>query len=477
MKEKDFIINIGPQGTFKPSGSNYSTPADIDAMFLNYENNGVKKISVFFHGGLVNEKTGIETAIKMEKHFTAVGQTPICLVWETGLKETIISNIEKISGTKLFNKLIKILIKNLSQKLGFDFAEGRGAGTTLTYEQIENELTHKAPFENYTQTKLQATGRGADASTNLPSSSEDLEIEFKYEIESDIDLLTIIGESKLTVSSGNNVQSRGIISTALLIKHVAAIAYRVIKRFVEKRDHDFYPTIIEELLRELYIAELGAWIWNNMKVKSNDMWKDNRGLSGINQYAARYLLDKLVEYHTKHSDIQVNLIGHSAGSVAICNLLRISATINPKLVFNKIIFLAPACRIDLFRDEVVLHPERFETFRMYTMNDSNEKQDILVPYVYTHSLLYFISGILEDEGNEYDGHILGLERNIKASYPYDSINEILETRKFLYSNNSNRVVFSQTLDNALDGLRTKSVSHGGFDDDSETINSVKNMLT
>lgn len=244
-----------------------------------------------------------------------------------------------------------------------------------------------------------------------------------------------------------------------------------------KRDHDFYPTIIEELMRELYIADLGAWIWNNMKEKSNEMWQDNSGLSGINQFAGRYLFDKLVSYHKKHQDIQVNLVGHSAGSIAICNLLKMSAENYPQLIFNNIIFMAPACRIDLFRDEIVTHPNRFINFRMFTMTDENEKKDVLVKHFYPHSLLYLVSGILENEGKDYDAYILGLERNISATKPYDSIEEIIEVHKFLYEANQNRVSFSKTNETTPEGLRTQSLSHGGFDDDEETVDSIKFLLS
>jgi hypothetical protein len=477
MEIKDFIVNVGPQGTFKPSGSYHSVPSDIDSMFQKFEIENIKKITLYFHGGLVNEKTGMETAIKMVKHFSSINQQPICFVWETGLMETVSSNIGKISETKLFGKLIKILTKKLASKLGFDTAEGRGAGILLTNVQIEAELSKKIPFENYTQRNLESKGRGADATANLPTKPEDLEGEFKFEIEADLELISILRESKITVPNQTGGQSRGIIDTALLIKSVAKIAFRVIKRFAIKRDHDFYPTIIEELLRELYIAELGAWVWNNMKVKSNDMWKDNSGVADISQYVGRYLFGKLVSYHKKYPEIQVNLVGHSAGCIAICNLLKMSAAIYPQLIFENIIFMAPACRIDLFRDEMVLHPNRFKSFRMFTMTDNNERHDLLVPYIYTHSLLYLISGILENEGNDFDAYILGLERNIRAAYPYDSVNEILEVNKFLYEQNMNRSIYAQTLDTAVDGLKSKSLSHGGFDDDAETINSIKFILS
>lgn len=477
MEKKDFILNVGPQGTFKPSGLYQTVPADIDEMFQKFETENVKRITIYFHGGLVPEKVGIETALKMGGHFASINQKPICFVWETGLKETLTTNITKISETKLFGKLIKVLIKKLSSKLGFDFADGRGAGVSLTDEQIDAELNKHIPFESYTQNNLESNGRGSVETNNIPIKPEDLEGEFKYEIESDLDLLSILNKSTLTVSKENETVSRGIIDTAKLIKGLANIAFRTINRFMAKRDHDFYPTIIEELMRELYIADLGAWIWNNMKEKSNEMWQDNSGLSGINQFAGRYLFDKLVSYHKKHQDIQVNLVGHSAGSIAICNLLKMSAENYPQLIFNNIIFMAPACRIDLFRDEIVKHPNRFINFRMFTMTDENEKKDVLVKHFYPHSLLYLVSGILENEGKDNDAYILGLERNISATKPYDSIEEIIEVHKFLYEANQNRVSFSITNETTPEGLRTQSLSHGGFDDDEETVNSIKFLLS
>ena len=146
MEAKDFIINVGPNGTFRPSGSYQTLPEYIDAIFQRYETDRVKKISIYFHGGLVNEKNGMETAFKMAKHISDAGQTPLCFVWETGLMETVSSNLTKISDTKLFNKLIKVLVKKLSEKLGFDLTEGRGAGKLLTNEQID--IVEKI-FENY----------------------------------------------------------------------------------------------------------------------------------------------------------------------------------------------------------------------------------------------------------------------------------------------------------------------------------------
>ncbi len=478
MEAKNFIINTGPGGTFRSSGSYQTLPEHIDKIFERFDNDKVDEISIYFHGGLVNEKSGTETAFKMAKHFLDAGQIPICFVWETGLMETISTNIGKITDTKLFNKLIKVLVKKLSEKLGFDLLEGRGTGNLLTDEEIELELSKPVPFESYSNEQLATSGRGVQAIDRLPDNEnillQSLELEFRYLIEPDFEFVRLISETRLTIDNGQQEQSRGIISSMAFIKHVAVIAFKVIKRFIKKRDHGFYPTIIEEVLRKLHIAELGSWVWSNMKVKSSDMWNDNQDLSGLNRFAGRYFLEKLIDYGKEHNDVKVNLIGHSAGAIAICNLLNATASIDKEFVYSKIVFMAPACRVDLFHKEVVLNKAMFQEFRMYTMYDEFEIKDNLVPYFYTRSLLYLVSGILEDEGKEYDSYILGLERHIDGQSPYNSSQELLETHDFLYKTKT--LALSVTDSTAPKGLKTKSITHGGFDDDDDTVESIMYFL-
>lgn len=478
MEIDDYIINIGPNGTFKPSGKYFTTPEKVDNIFNRLEKEKAKKITIYFHGGLINEDAGLEIGAKIANHLLPLGQTPICLAWETGLMETFTSNLSKIRETKVFGKLVKILIKSLSGRLGFTFAEGRGIGSSLSDSEIETELTKDRPFEDYTNEKFEASGRGPVLSGQSPT-LKNLEDEFYFEVNSDKKLIKDLEETKFTKTESRGTQSRGIISTAILVKSVASIAFRVIKRFLNKRDHDFYPTIIEELLRELYIAELGAWVWGSMKSKSSEMWQNNDGLNGLEQHAGRYLLDKLNQHKKKFNDVEINLVGHSAGSIAVCNLLRVSSESHPSLSYNKIIFMAPACRIDLFHDEVVKQKTRYKKFRMFTMYNKYEVLDTLVPYVYTHSLLYLISGILENDGNDFDCYILGLERYFSGNSPYNSDEKVINTKKFLFEQGENRIVFSQTEAGAAQGFRSKSLTHGGFDDDEVeegTIPSIKYFL-
>ena len=138
--------------------------------------------------------------------------------------------------------------------------------------------------------------------------------------------------------------------------------------------------------------------------------------------------------------------------------------------------MAPACRVDLCNKEIVLNPSRFKQFRMFTMKDEFETQDKLVPFLYPYSLLYLVSGILEDEGNDCDAYILGLERHINGKVPYNSAHELVSTTKFLFEGDTNRVIYSKSDLAAVLGLRTTSISHGEFDDNNDVIESINYFL-
>lgn len=479
MKTEDFIINVGPGGTFLPSGQYQSSPSDIDELFNRFELSNTKKISLYFHGGLVNEKKGIETARKMAVHLKDAGQEPICFAWETGLFETVFSNLSKISETTIFQKLIRVLIKKLSEKIGLEISSGRGFVNGFTIEEIDEELAKNDPFQYYSSTIQETISRGDYLLTEIPSDEKvflnSLEAEYYYEVNSDTEFTNSLTQTKFTTESNTQLESRGIISIATFVKHLAKITLRVIKRFYEKRDHHFYPTVVEEILRELYIADFGSWVWDNMKTKSNQMWQSNEGKKDKHQYAGRYLLHRLIQYAESHQDLEVNLIGHSAGSIVICHLLKEIGNIKPDFAVNKIVFMAPACRADLFLAEVISKPSRYQKFRMFTMSDSIEVMDKLVPFVYTHSLLYFISGVLEEEGKAYDAYILGLERHLQAIGVYE-IPLLIQIKTFLLEQNNHRLVLSKTIDGAPIGLQSHSTLHGGFDDDEATIDSIKTFI-
>lgn len=107
------------------------------------------------------------------------------------------------------------------------------------------------------------------------------------------------------------------------------------------------------------------------------------------------------------------------------------------------------------------------------MEDKYEIKDRLVKGLYTRSLLYLVSGILE--GKESDAYILGLQRHIEANTPYDADETLKAIAQFM--KDDHHVVYSVSDQGAIDGMKTTSVSHSGFDDDKEsTLDSMVYLI-
>jgi hypothetical protein len=489
MVDQDYIINSGPQGTFRASGSYQTKPEDVDKLFNKIREEKSKKITLYFHGGLVNEKTGIETARKLYASLKATGSFPVFLVWETGLMETIKTNIQKISETSLYDKILKALLKVLEKKLGIQALGERGLGNMMSDAELNKELSKDSPFE-YIDIINKADAWEDDIIDEFPLDDSLLEAQFHPELKlilnTDPELQELIEETQLFAPEGSEesvgVEGRGVLSVSALLINLTKISARVVKRFLNKRDHGFYPTVVEEILRQFYLAELGAWVWNEMKLKSEYLWTDNKGFEDTDQYAGRYFLDRLITYVKETEDengkptVRVDLVGHSAGSIAICNLLKVTASVFPDFKFGNIVLMAPACRTDLFVSEVLSHPERYHELCCFTMCDENEKKDALVPYFYTRSLLYLISGVLEKKGKGYDEHILGMERYLSGIKPYEQEDSLSLIKKHFSENGKNKLILSKSIVAKEEGLRTTSLSHGGFDDDEATIESVCTIL-
>jgi pimeloyl-ACP methyl ester carboxylesterase len=200
-----------------------------------------------------------------------------------------------------------------------------------------------------------------------------------------------------------------------------------------------------------------------MKSKAETMWlPDEPGSNGLDQHAGRYLLTQLKAYADETPGVTVDLVGHSAGTIAICHFIRQFLAMEIKAKVCNIIFLAPACRSDLFHATIGQNLAAFANFRMFTMSDIYETQDRCVPFIYTRSLLYMISGILEKD--EFDAYILGMERYLKGNPPYHADPMLLSNIQFM-SGGTNRVVYAKTAAGAGPGLQCEAVHHGDFHDE------------
>lgn len=466
--DKSNFVNVGLHGTFRATGQVQSTSSDIDALVEKLKANP-QPVLLHFHGGLVSEQQGMDTAAALTPVYEAAGCHSVTVVWETGFLETVSRNLGSIYRTELFRELLEIVLKHAAKRLGLE-AGGRGGGVELSDAEIENELDKPAPFEEH-RVETVAQARGGAMPGEL--TEDEIEVELELELAANDRIGELLEqpheteplEAKYRASIEQPAPGARGIPLALL-KPLAKITYRVTRRYWNGRQHGFYPTVIEELLRELYLASAGHWIWGSMKKAAADMFRSNAGLSGDHLHAGLYLIAKLAS-----AGLTVNLAGHSAGSIAICELLAAAEREKLDLKVRNLLLMAPACTSELFWSEIGLRPHRYERFRMFTMHDDWESRDMLVPYVYPRSLLYLVSGIMEDAP---DAPIAGMQRFLSGRAPFDT-SDLVGARDFF--SQSDRLVLAKTAASAAEGLRCGALKHGAFNEDALTRKSLQFALS
>lgn len=470
------FVNVGPKGTFRESGELKTRPEDIDAIFTHLETTSSKKLVIHFHGGLVPEAAGAETALKMAKVYSEAGAHSVTFIWETGLVETISRNITQIGDTKLFQTLLKYLLRQLAKRLGVDLG-GKGIHGEVSDKDVQQQLRKADPFgdrEDNVRSKAQSLSEA-----ELQKLQTDMELDLQFDLDADNALAGTGAASedekkimKPELRDNLDVDGAKGFSIAAIAALLAKVAVQVIRRFMNGRDHGFYTTVVEEILRVLYLADFGAWTWGGMKNVSAAMWLPNTGPLAEDSYPGSYFIQKLSAFQQKHSDLAVDLVGHSAGSIAICNLFAALHRQKLPLRVRNVIFLAPACLSRLMHSEIVSQPARFERFRVFTMTDANEQKDQLVPKLYNKSLLYFISGVLEDEP---DTPVAGMQRFWSRKVPFVD-DYLLDSATWLDDAAARRIVLSVVAEGD-DGFLSSAVHHGDFDDDVLTLASLRAIVS
>jgi hypothetical protein len=271
--------------------------------------------------------------------------------------------------------------------------------------------------------------------------------------------------------------ARGLVSTTALLAKAVRILGRVVERFRSGRDHGIYPTVVEEILREFYLATAGAAVWQAMKKETLDTFA-----AGDDERGGAYFLGRLGEVLQRDPRPEITLVGHSTGAVFINNLMeaveaRRSDEAHPfpaDFTFRHVVFLAPACTFTDFARVVERWQGLWDDFRMFTMTDEAECRDALVPVVYPRSLLYFVSGVLERDAEGKSAAampIVGLARYYDRELS-GAAEEVESVRGFV--GGETRVVWSPV--EGGPGLSSGAISHGAFDEDEQVRASLRAII-
>ena len=470
-------------------------------------------IVVHFHGGLVNYDAGVEIANRLNEEYRQVGTAPFFFVYEAGLLETFRNNLGELAKEKLFKILWKrvaeIAKRKALQTLGLK-STGQLPGVDVFEMNKAIELALDGNMEPIVQDPLFVV----DGWTEL---TEVEEVALEDELMSDELLREAIDEvsnglrtpqeieqAKITRSTtpiqastatlmdpeavDRYIQrqvegTKGIINPLALIKGVVKIAYRVIRRFRNGRDHGFHATVVEEILGELYVRNIAGTAWDLMKGDSSDAFKANGAV-----YGGTAFLEELHQALPVGEQRRITLVGHSTGAIYIAEFLKKADAIfhdRPDVTFG-VIFLAPAATFTCCRDmlthyghRIISMADRKRALRMFTLRDELEQGDRMLGVIYPHSMLYFVSGVAERDGFG-DMPIVGMERYYdRTTYQTAIFPELDSFRNWIVPGNgayhADHIAWSNA--SGTPGLATMSLKHGHFDNDRNTLDSVKYILS
>jgi len=192
----------------------------------------------------------------------------------------------------------------------------------------------------------------------------------------------------------------------------ARIVYRILQRYGRGTDHGLVATIAEELMRGLSIAgvsltDVAQNQWTMVHRRARRLWEGERN--------AAQLLQGLAEIQgvrrEERQRFRITLVSHSAGAIPICRLLQAADDTDLQLELD-IVFIAPAASFRLVSESLIRTTVQVTRVRNFLLDDAHESADHLLGPLYPRSLLYFVSGVAERDGDG-DMMLIGLDRHMQ----------------------------------------------------------------
>lgn len=500
---KDYYIHTGTDGVLETT-----TEEDIRKLVAKVVD--AEKVVIYLHGGLISASKGLEKAKRLAPEFVGDGAHPVFFIWETGLFETIWNNWREIANEAFFRRLVARVMKWVVGKLT-DIGGGKSIDGTLRLpddldmaEEFEKIASGATPYAD-----LEVVPNLVDVTpAEQKRFEEDLaaDDELQADVQAIVDEATpanekqtkgVKGVTLVDRRSGKSLMSPdvvedlkedaaqagdkiGIFESAKLIAMAGKIFWRVIRRFVKKRDHGVYETVVEEVLREFYIANVGAGVWDLMKRDAGQTFVKTPGQVRGGEFLLAELGRQLGDRRP-----EITIVGHSAGSIFACHMIEHAAQaradashpLPADFRFKRLVFMAPAARMDLWAATVDRYDDLFEHFRMFSLSNGLETGYWEVPVLYPASLLYMISGLLEEDANgksAFDMPITGMQRYYRRTGVYQQP-EVVTARDYLAANAPLREVWSRDSTSGH-GRQSTAERHGAFDKDDETLASLKYII-
>lgn len=221
---------------------------------------------------------------------------------------------------------------------------------------------------------------------------------------------------------------------------------------------------------ELTAATPGTALWSEMKENASLSSTRPDGKGGL-QLLAAYEKAAIRQLNAaQRAEWELHVVGHSAGS--IFSAYAMSHLLSAGVPLKTIQFMAPAIAVDLFKKTMLpqIKNGRCPHPTLYVLSDSAEREDRVGPY--GKSLLYLVS-------NAFEGRrctpILGMERFVsdRTAGPNDDVDpEMNALFKKTVDGLPSLVVAGDETGNGATASQSRSDTHGGFDNDPATMNSI-----
>jgi len=237
---------------------------------------------------------------------------------------------------------------------------------------------------------------------------------------------------------------------------------------------------------EFTVALPGTAFWKEMK-KNAELSSDhapgpNGELLGAMQILAKHATDALAAVQNK-KDWELHIVAHSAGSIYTAFALPLLVPLGVTLA--SVQFMAPAITVDLFKQLILPSINKGDCPHptLYVLSDSAERKDTVGAY--GKSLLYLVSNSFEGSRNV---PLLGMQKFVSDKTVGSDGKRLIGC-----VDSQMNTLFKQQVDGEPSLVvasdpgdaqsSSQSHSHGGFDNDADTLNSLlrrivgKNNLT
>ncbi|MBX9953246.1 MAG: hypothetical protein K2Y39_28990 [Candidatus Obscuribacterales bacterium] len=354
--------------------------------------NTAQPMVICFHGGLIEESKALDLAARLEFEFG--NAHTLFFIWNSNPVVILKDLVQRAAGF-LETDEAKAVLKSVSRG-----AKKKGVKEKLSSVRLRKQangvLWRREPYKSDLK----------KVASELPAIPKIFEEElFKARLSSGV---TRRKKSSFLKKQGFFGNLKDGVESLFMLFHVLRR-----KRPGSGDDRALRAVIVEEVLRALWVDKIGGLVWNGIKEQIRESFK--AGGAGTAFLKALKVYCKI-----NPSPKRIILVGHSAGTIYAAHMIAAANKILPPECKFEVVFLASACTFKTFEKLVLKNQARVKKdgIWFFGLQGKTEKSDALMKgnnvleFLYPHSLLYFVSGVLGKDSNE---PLIGMELFFKNS--------------------------------------------------------------